>query len=449
MNDSSIVSAIALAINPEHQNDPRQQNTSQPAQQHYRDERESDRSNQNQRQQPPSKRKRDAESAEAGHGSGAQGDKGGNRSKRSRYISIACNECKRRKIKCNGENPCARCGNLSLECVYAPNCCTNNFKDSPEYKNFSDQMSALQAQTASMQNQLKNMSTMQTQVDTLQAQVNFLLSNLNALRSSVGQETFTESEVYTRSQVKQAPTSAVATPQPTPIDPMLQQGGPSRHAIMNQPRFQGPTSPAFSLGLARSSLQSMGITGAEDAADEYSAAQENLPIEAPRPPQPPAQKPVQDPLMLLSKDEVQRLCSVYEDEIGVMNPIVDISQVKSQASFLYTLWEKHSHHLPTGAPPMGIKEEGNDILRLILAIGLVAEGYGQSELGQKLFDSVDQAKNFRMVNSPTMKDVRVVVLMVSAGDLMDDHSANDYRQSTTSTLITKVLLGESLVLQHD
>lgn len=39
------------------------------------------------------------------------------------------NECKRRKIKCNGQTPCQRCGNLSLECMYAPNCC-NNFKES-------------------------------------------------------------------------------------------------------------------------------------------------------------------------------------------------------------------------------------------------------------------------------------------------------------------------------
>lgn len=70
------------------------------------------------------------------------------RSKRSRYISIAwlvlasrpqacrviltcrSNECKRRKIKCNGQTPCQRCGNMSLECVYTPNCCTSNFKDS-------------------------------------------------------------------------------------------------------------------------------------------------------------------------------------------------------------------------------------------------------------------------------------------------------------------------------
>lgn len=28
------------------------------------------------------------------------------------------NECKRRKIKCNGENPCYRCGRQRIDCVY-------------------------------------------------------------------------------------------------------------------------------------------------------------------------------------------------------------------------------------------------------------------------------------------------------------------------------------------
>ena len=69
------------------------------------------------------------------------------RSKRNRYISIAwwsssldklpprrltrcSNECKRRKIKCNGQIPCQRCEKLELECIYAPNCCSSNLKDS-------------------------------------------------------------------------------------------------------------------------------------------------------------------------------------------------------------------------------------------------------------------------------------------------------------------------------
>lgn len=31
------------------------------------------------------------------------------------------NECKRRKIKCNGQTPCQRCGRQRIDCVYADN----------------------------------------------------------------------------------------------------------------------------------------------------------------------------------------------------------------------------------------------------------------------------------------------------------------------------------------
>lgn len=57
------------------------------------------------------------------------GDKSTNmRAKRRGYTMVACNECKRRKIKCNGLKPCQRCHNLSLDCVFDRSCCS--IKDS-------------------------------------------------------------------------------------------------------------------------------------------------------------------------------------------------------------------------------------------------------------------------------------------------------------------------------
>ena len=70
------------------------------------------------------------ENSHAGTGKRRSEDGHPSRAKRNRYVSIACSECKRRKIKCNGETPCQRCGNLSLECLYIPNCCSGGFKDS-------------------------------------------------------------------------------------------------------------------------------------------------------------------------------------------------------------------------------------------------------------------------------------------------------------------------------
>ncbi|TDZ25526.1 Protein STB5 [Colletotrichum orbiculare MAFF 240422] len=139
------------------------------------------------------------------------------RSKRNRYISIACNECKRRKIKCNGETPCQRCGNLNLACLYAPNCCTNNFKDSDEYK------------------------TMTAQMARLQEQVDSLYQNMNALR--------TETLRLAPIQDKQAP-------------------------------FRGPTSMAFNMDVANNTIHNMGYKGIGDCDDHHTplSVPEEIPI---------------------------------------------------------------------------------------------------------------------------------------------------------------------------
>lgn len=76
------------------------------------------------------------------------------------------NECKRRKIKCNGETPCLRCGNLNLECQYAPNCCTNGgFKESDEFR----QMNA-------------HIKSLQEQVDNLYANLNAIKNDSNLIQ---------------------------------------------------------------------------------------------------------------------------------------------------------------------------------------------------------------------------------------------------------------------------
>ena len=176
------------------------------------------------------------------------------------------NECKRRKIKCNGQTPCQRCGNLNLECVYAPNCC-NGFKDTTEYKE------------------------MAAQITSLQDQVNMLFENLNHLRATLGQPTMGQPAPSLSQQLQahaqeQQQQQQQQQQQGTPIDPSLQSapdsypshGFPTSHTeggapvasmspshtrqrsqSQHQPSFRGPTSTDFSFGVAKSSLQTMGI----------------------------------------------------------------------------------------------------------------------------------------------------------------------------------------------
>lgn len=35
------------------------------------------------------------------------------------YVNPTSNECKRRKLKCSGGDPCSRCGRDDIRCVYS------------------------------------------------------------------------------------------------------------------------------------------------------------------------------------------------------------------------------------------------------------------------------------------------------------------------------------------
>jgi len=243
------------------------------------------------------------------------------------------------------------------------------------------------------------------QLASLQGQVNFLLQNLNSLRGALGHETFTQEDIYYQSQVNEA-AAALSAPQAALIDPALQ----LRKQGSSQPSFQGPTSPAFSLGLARSSLQSMGIT--EGAPADDAAAQDHLVAELARAQKANPHATGKDPLYSVTKEEALRLCTLYEDEVGLMNPIVDIQDVKGHASIMYTMMDAAARVLGTAHHPNDtIQDEGTDLLRLVLAIALVLEGTGQSELGTRLFDSVNSVKNYRNVDAPILKDIQIVILM--------------------------------------
>jgi len=251
------------------------------------------------------KRKGDGDAANA-NGDGPSGT----RAKRNRYISIAwcvrdvalglpdgstiknlgeltqiSNECKRRKIKCNGNTPCQRCGNLNLECQYAPNCCSNGFKESEEFRH------------------------MNSQINRLQEQVDNLFANLNAMRNG---------DV---ANFPPASERAASTPHSN-----AQTFSPIRHRAQSKhPSFRGPTSSAFSLDVAKNTLHNMGYQELEETTIHDASPGGSPPnIE---------EKPShggirgRDVILELSKDEVIRLCRVYEEEMGIMYPVLDIEDI--------------------------------------------------------------------------------------------------------------------------
>ncbi|KAI9839870.1 MAG: hypothetical protein M1819_000062 [Sarea resinae] len=305
------------------------------------------------------------------------------RAKRNRYVSIACNECKRRKIKCNGEIPCRRCGNLSLECQYAPNCCSGSFKDSEEFKQMNAQLVALQ-----------------DQVDTL-------FSNLSSMRNSHDSGISTTDSPY-----HQPPSGTLSIAQSSVHNhsPPPQRRGRN---LPKPPRFQGPTSSAFSFDVAKTSLQTMGITGAEEGVDEGVATQDGTPSGSP-PVSAVLAHPSKDPLWVIPKEEAIRLCRVYEEEMGLMYPVLDIEKLVRHASLLYTFIEAAAR---TGLAQLslpgadGLHDDDTNLLKVVVATALVTEGGGQSELGAKLYESVREPAETTLWGSVDMKGLSLLTVI--------------------------------------
>ncbi|KAI2629966.1 hypothetical protein GGR54DRAFT_628365 [Hypoxylon sp. NC1633] len=308
------------------------------------------------------------------------------RSKRNRYISIACNECKRRKIKCNGETPCQRCGNLSLQCLYAPNCCSNSFRDSDEYKQMS------------------------SQVNQLQEQVDALFANMNALRS----------EALRLAPIQERPPlllSASSTPSSSSIPSMTPINKSADLSQVRQSGFRGPTSTRFNLDVAKNTLHKMGYSNPLDGSEADGLAQES-----PAPsPNPAAQLvvtpngPARDPLWDYDKDELVRLCRVHDEEIGIMYPVVKIESVIRHAKALSSWMEaaRKNFTVPPYGEDGGIKDRNTLLLKVIVSCAMQVEEHGNSEKAQRLFNSARPITDRMLMSDPS--DVKNLPLLALVG----------------------------------
>lgn len=203
--------------------------------------------------------------------------------------------------------------------------------------------------------------------------------------------------------------------------PMIPQS-PSHHrskSVSKHPRFHGPTSSAFNLGVAKSSLKTMGITGGEDGDDEGIITQDATPMGSP--PNMHAMLPKQqlhegkDPIWALSRNEALRLIQVWHEEMGMMYPFLDIERTVRYAEMLFTFVEAAARSgLIQGARSGAdsIMDDRTSILKLILATALILEGNGKDQLGEKLFWNVHPVVE-RTLSSPV--DLQGINMLMLAG----------------------------------
>ena len=244
---------------------------------------------------------------------------------------------------------------------------------------------------------------MNAHLASLQEQVDNLYANLNALRTSGDSLSYVPPSE-----------SSLSVSQPPPISPANRFRPAFKH-----PSFRGPTSSAFSLNVAKNTLHSMGYQGL--GVDEGMTTQDATPMASPPAMQLPTSAnlnghPDRDPIWALSKEEVIRLCRVYEEEMGLMYPVVNIEQIIVHATNLYQFIDAA---LRTGlanfnSPGKGVHDEQSLVLKMVLACATVVEGNGRSEIGHRLFESVREAAD-RILHSEAIevKDLPLLAIVVS------------------------------------
>lgn len=182
------------------------------------------------------------------------------------------------------------------------------------------------------------------------------------------------------------------------------------------PPYQGPTTSAFNFEIANASLQTMGVTEPDLPEGTTVAFDESLSdpqLQAPVAPM--AVHPDKDPLWRIGKDEAIRLCRLYNDEMGIMYPIVNIGEVIERAKFLFNFTEaatKSGLVRTDRSGPDRLTRIDNNILKMILATALTVEASGDSELGRSLFDSVKDASENRLWEPAELKGLTLLVIIV-------------------------------------
>ncbi|KAJ5466555.1 hypothetical protein N7539_009511 [Penicillium diatomitis] len=200
-----------------------------------------------------------------------------------------------------------------------------------------------------------------------------------------------------------------------------------RLSTVTRASFQGPTTSDFSFKLAKTSLLQRGIMEPNDVFDgvDGDVTQEPSPVASPLSPAHRAGEcRAADPLDTMDKSEVLRLCIVYEEEMGIMYPVLELPVLLEQVHFLFDRSGHQVQHLGQAGPTTNavLDHEDMAIIKLVLACALTAEGGGRSDKAISLLDSVREIQDDCVWGSPEIKSMTILTLVSILHFQMDEET---------------------------
>ncbi|KZL71454.1 fungal specific transcription factor [Colletotrichum tofieldiae] len=321
------------------------------------------------------------------------------RTTRGKYISKAW----KRKSKCNGKSPCLRCARQTLtylgkieetvcELILHLKGFNVDFTDDPSetdaqtLRGLSDQVASLQGGLDLLRRQSQQPS--ETQLSPLQSGVPITFAQASSVPPN---SELVALAAGSNSGVADAESSA------------------------EENNCQPSASYTFNISLARTHLhaQGIGITDADPSGMPGS-------VNPTRPPSPSVQTVFGsnigtiDPLWLVNEEEAVRLCNVYEEEIGIQYPFLDIQRLIAQVRNLYRAMSSGSRlgFAFTAIPgPTIIEAQDLILIKMVLSAALTVEAGGSSQLGKSLFLDVRKSSNDKLWESANIKSTMLFILL--------------------------------------
>ncbi|KAK1961088.1 fungal-specific transcription factor domain-containing protein [Colletotrichum sublineola] len=309
------------------------------------------------------------------------------RSKRAKYTPVACNECKRRKLKCikeEGRSTCRRCLMSGGECVFVLGPQQTPLRGRELTFERDEPINSYDARSDAAENHSMLTAPTGSQYKSLSDEVAVLREQVATLTSSLRELTGKIAHVNTRS-----PAALSGPPQPSPL---YVSESTSRPSEPREPQFVGPTRSAYSLRIAESSLSRVPVQARDASPTSRSAspaASARAPSEvADRHPSPSsAQKESPSPLLTLGFDEVVRLLDVYKEEIESVYPFTDIKDVLVNLAYILDYAGNPRNPPAEDRPEIELKDV--QIVKVAIATSIVMEAQGQNAISTKLIDEVE------------------------------------------------------------
>ncbi|KAI1061297.1 hypothetical protein LB506_011601 [Fusarium annulatum] len=207
----------------------------------------------------------------------------------------------------------------------------------------------------------------------------------------------------------------------------------------------------FNISLAQSSLLARGISQPHNDNSDAWTAGDNTRRPSPTPQTALSNEPPVDPIWLIDRPEALRLCNVYEEEINISHPFLDMEMIRSNVDKLYgsiAILSRHRCGRISLQDTTIIGPDDLKVVKLMFATALITETGGPGGLAKALYEDVKSSVNDRFWGDVTTSTIIIFFLLAMWQFLADNDTLAWRLTGIVARWCLEIGLNQSLFIQQ-